>query len=236
MTELHVLSAGAAKGVVEALAPALQDGDRRDGCAATSAPSARSADKLSGRRALRRAHPHRLRCSRRWRARATSSRDTIAPLGRVRTGIAVRAGESRGRRSAIATRCAGACSRRRDCTCPTRSARRRACTSSRCCASWASATMPWPRLRAFPERRRSRCANSRNRADRAALAARRSRRSTTRRASSLVGPLPAEFELATVYSAAVAATARQPVIARRFVQMLTGTRRAICAAAGGFEV
>lgn len=38
----------------------------------------------------------------------------------------------------------------------------------------------------------------------------------------LVGPLPLEFELATVYSAAVHVDARDPVIARRFVEMLSG--------------
>ncbi len=52
----------------------------------------------------------------------------------------------------------------------------------------------------------------------------------------LVGPLPAEFELATVYSAAVSATARQPVIARGFVQMLTGDASLDLRRTGGFDV
>ena len=52
----------------------------------------------------------------------------------------------------------------------------------------------------------------------------------------LVGPLPAEFELATVYSAAVAATAQQPGIARRFVQMLTEDASRELRRTGGFDV
>ena len=51
----------------------------------------------------------------------------------------------------------------------------------------------------------------------------------------LVGPLPAGFELATVYCVAVAAAARQPAIARRFVQMLTGPEAQELRRSGGFE-
>jgi molybdate transport system substrate-binding protein len=51
----------------------------------------------------------------------------------------------------------------------------------------------------------------------------------------LVGPLPAEFELATEYSVAVATTARQPAIARRFAQMLTGPESQELRRTGGFE-
>jgi molybdate transport system substrate-binding protein len=52
----------------------------------------------------------------------------------------------------------------------------------------------------------------------------------------LAGPLPAEFELATVYSAAVAATAQQPGIAKRFVRMLTDDASRELRRAGGFDV
>jgi len=49
----------------------------------------------------------------------------------------------------------------------------------------------------------------------------------------LVGPLPAEFELATVYSAAVCATAASTDNARRLVALLTGEpTRALCARLG----
>jgi molybdate transport system substrate-binding protein len=51
----------------------------------------------------------------------------------------------------------------------------------------------------------------------------------------LVGPLPIEFELATVYSAAVSSRARHPQLARRLVEMLAGPTAARLRAAGGFS-
>jgi molybdate transport system substrate-binding protein len=50
----------------------------------------------------------------------------------------------------------------------------------------------------------------------------------------LVGALPAPFELTTTYSAAVNVASRTPDIARRFVQMLTGSDARELRAAGGF--
>jgi molybdate transport system substrate-binding protein len=51
----------------------------------------------------------------------------------------------------------------------------------------------------------------------------------------LVGALPGEFELATVYAAAVAISARRPNDARQFVEWLTGPRSLALRRAGGFE-
>ena len=51
----------------------------------------------------------------------------------------------------------------------------------------------------------------------------------------LVGPLPADFELATVYTAGVCASATEPECARRFVATLTGKSAHALRAAGGFE-
>jgi len=51
----------------------------------------------------------------------------------------------------------------------------------------------------------------------------------------LVGPLPAEFELATVYSVAVCADARVPDLALRFVEVLSGSASQILRANSGFE-
>jgi molybdate transport system substrate-binding protein len=51
-----------------------------------------------------------------------------------------------------------------------------------------------------------------------------------------VGPLPAGFDLATVYSAAVARDAALPDLARHFVTLLTGPTSAAMRAAGGFEI
>jgi molybdate transport system substrate-binding protein len=51
----------------------------------------------------------------------------------------------------------------------------------------------------------------------------------------LVGPLPDEFELATVYTAAVALRAAQPVLAQRFIDLLAGPATRALRADGGFE-
>jgi molybdate transport system substrate-binding protein len=52
----------------------------------------------------------------------------------------------------------------------------------------------------------------------------------------LVGPLPDEFELSTVYTAAVAMRAAQPVLALRFIDLLAGPATRAMRADGGFEV
>ena len=51
----------------------------------------------------------------------------------------------------------------------------------------------------------------------------------------LVGPLPTEFELSTVYTAAVFAHAREPELARRFTQLLSGLATQDLRASCGFE-
>jgi molybdate transport system substrate-binding protein len=51
----------------------------------------------------------------------------------------------------------------------------------------------------------------------------------------LVGVLPSRFELATVYSAAVADQTAQPELAERFIALLSGPETLALRAAGGFE-
>lgn len=51
----------------------------------------------------------------------------------------------------------------------------------------------------------------------------------------LAGLLPKEFELATVYTAAVCAKAREPDAARDFIRMMAGADAAELRAKGGFE-
>lgn len=51
----------------------------------------------------------------------------------------------------------------------------------------------------------------------------------------LAGLLPAEFELATVYTAAVCTNAREPGIAAEFIGLMAGEDAAGVRAAGGFE-
>ena len=52
----------------------------------------------------------------------------------------------------------------------------------------------------------------------------------------LVGPLPTEFELATVYSIAVCSAAQQPAVARRFAGWLGGADASEARGKAGFEV
>jgi molybdate transport system substrate-binding protein len=52
----------------------------------------------------------------------------------------------------------------------------------------------------------------------------------------LVAPLPAEFELATVYTAALSTRADQPELARRLVAALTGEASRALREQGGFEL
>ena len=51
----------------------------------------------------------------------------------------------------------------------------------------------------------------------------------------LVGALPERFELATVYTAAISAKAADPELAARFIALLTGPASGSLRAAGGFE-
>lgn len=51
----------------------------------------------------------------------------------------------------------------------------------------------------------------------------------------LAGPLPPEFELATVYSVAVRADAREPELAKRFARLLSGSASRVLRADSGFE-
>jgi molybdate transport system substrate-binding protein len=52
----------------------------------------------------------------------------------------------------------------------------------------------------------------------------------------LIGQLPQEFELATLYSVAISATTAQPEQARRLIELLTAPHSEALRAAGGFEL
>jgi molybdate transport system substrate-binding protein len=51
----------------------------------------------------------------------------------------------------------------------------------------------------------------------------------------LVAPLPKEFELATVYTAAVCTGARHPKLATALIELLTGAGAATVRRSAGFE-
>ena len=52
----------------------------------------------------------------------------------------------------------------------------------------------------------------------------------------LIADLPKEFELATVYTAAIGTLAQSPVNAAQFIALLAGPEASAQRAAGGFEV
>ena len=159
-------------------------------------------------------------------------RDTIAPLGRVRTGIAVADGESF---PAIAD--AG----------ELRASLRAATAIFFPDPERATAGIHFvnvlrtlgvydevtPRLRPHQMAPR-RCARFRTPINLARSVARKSPKFSTRRVSRW-SVRCREFELATVYAAAVAISARRPSDARQFVEWLTGPRSLALRRAGGFE-
>lgn len=230
--ELHVLCAGAAKGLVEALAPALQ--------AATGAtlrgeygPVGAIKDKwMAGAPCdvivLTAAMLDALALDGRVQA------DTIAPLGRVHTGIAVRVGEEP---PAIADR----------------DALRRSLLAAK------GLYLPDPErstagvhfMKVLRELGIHDIVASRLRAFESGAAAMRELGRSIEAGLigctqiteinyapgvALVGSLPAEFELATVYSVAAATTALQQGAARRFAQMLAGPDSRELRVKGGFAI
>jgi len=230
-TELHVLSAGAVKGLVEALAPALH-----------AATGATLRGEFGAVGTIRERWLAGARCDvviltdAMLAAMASEGRvdaATVAPLGRVRTGVAVRAGEPLpdiGDRDGLRrTLLAAAAVYLPD---TQRSTAGRHCVTVLHALGIHDDVMA--RVRAFPN---------------GAIAMRELAQSgepgcvgctqiTEIRYTpgvALVGPLPAEFELATVYSAAVATAAQAQVAALQFVQLLTAPASRELRRSGGFE-
>lgn len=231
MTELHVLSAGAAKGLVEALAPALLAATGTTLRGEFGAVGAIRERLLSGAPCDVIVLTALMLDALARDARVVA--DTISPLGRVHTGIAVRDGEAL---PAIAGR-----NELRRCFLamnglylpdPERSTAGVHCVKVLRQLEIYDAVAS--RLRAFPN---------------GALAMRELAQS---RESGLVGctqiteirytpgvtlagPLPAEFDLATTYSVAVAKTAQRLDVAWTFVQMLTAENSLDLRREGGFD-
>ena len=134
--------------------------------------------------------------ARRNRRAATAARGR--PLGRVRTGVAVRSGTRRARRRHAGRPARGAARGRRASTSPTRCAPPPGSTSPTCCAS-SACTIAWRRAFAtFPNgatAMRELAASTDDAADRLHPGHRDPRTPT---ACELAGALPREFELATV--------------------------------------
>jgi molybdate transport system substrate-binding protein len=229
-SELHVLSAGAAKGLVDALAPAFH-----------AATGAALRGEFGAVGTIREKWLAGARCdviiltdamlaamAREGRVDAA----TVAPLGRVRTGVAVRAGEPLpdvGDREALRRALLAATALYLPDT-------ERSTAGQHCIAVLRALGIHddvIARVRAFPS---------------GAIAMRELAQSrepggvgctqiTEIRYTpgvTLVGPLPPEFELATVYSAAVATAALAREAALEFVRMLTSEASRELRRSGGF--
>jgi molybdate transport system substrate-binding protein len=232
MAELHVLSAGAAKGIVDALAPALRAATGTTLRCEFGAVGAIREAWLAGARcdvliltgAMLEALTHEGRVD----------AATVTPLGRVHTGVAVRVGEPLpdiGDRQALRRTLLAATGLYLPDT-------QRSTAGGHCIAVLQALEIHADlvaRVHAF--------ANGAAAMRELAQAHEPGLIGCTQITEilytpgvTLVGPLPREFELATVYSAAVATTAQEPLAARRFVQLLTAPESRELRRNAGFEV
>jgi molybdate transport system substrate-binding protein len=231
VTELHVLSAGAAKGIVEALAPAFRAATGATlrcefGAVGAIGDKWRTGVRcdviiLTGAMLEALTHEGRVDAA------------TATPLGRIRTGIAVRAGEPQpdiGDRDALRRTLVEAAGMYVPDTV-------RSTAGLHCIAVLRTLGIHADviaRVRAFPNgatamRELARAHES------GFIGCTQVTEILYTPGVTLVGPLPAEFELATVYSAAVATTAEVPVAARSFVRFLTAPESRELRRSGGFE-
>ena len=125
----------------------------------------------------------------------------------------------RRRRSAMRQRCAPRCSRPTPSTFPTRSWRRPASTSPRCSTRSASPAR-WPRGCGRSPTAPPPCRRWPARRTRAPIGCTQVTEILNTPGVTLVGPLPKEFELATVYTAGVCTRAALPDQARDFAALL----------------
>lgn len=231
MTELHVLSAGAAKGVVDALAPALESATGAALRCEFGAVGAMLQRWLAGARC-----DVIILTASMLDALAREGRvvpDSMQPLGRVRTGIAVRAGEP-----------APAIADRDELRASLLAAQGLYLPDTQRSTAGAHAVKVLrelgihdtvaARMHQYP----SGAVAMRELAQSPGAGQLGCTQITEINYTSgvaLAGPLPAEFELATVYAAAVATTAAQPQLARQLAQMLTGPGSRELREQGGFE-
>jgi molybdate transport system substrate-binding protein len=228
---LVVLSGGAAKGLLTALQPAFT---AQTGCelrATFSAVGAIKEQLLAGApcdvTVLTEALIDELR------RRGDLVAETVAPLGRVRTGIAVRAGEPMPavsdrdalRRSLLAS--AGI-------YVPDTERATAGIHFIKVLQSLGIEAEVAARLRCHPSGTIALTELARSREPGLIGCAQISEIVATPGVT-LVGPLPAEFELATVYAVAVCAGAREPALAHRLAQLLAGPEAKAERQRAGFE-
>jgi len=229
--ELHVLSAGAAKGLVETLAPALH-----------AATGAKLRGEFGAVAAIREKWLAGVRCDviiltdAMLDAMAREDRvdaATAAPLGRVRTGVAVRAGEPLpdiGNREALRRTLLAASELYLPDT-------ERSTAGMHCLKVLRALGIHddvSARVRAFPNGAIAMRELAQSR-EPGCIGCTQITEIRYTPGVALVGPLPAEFELATVYSAAVATTAQARAAALQFVQLLAAPASRELRQSGGFE-
>ncbi len=229
--DLHVLSAGAAQGLVEALASRFRADTGVALCATFSAVGAIREKLAAGQRCdaliLTAAMIDELAAS--WKVVA----DTRVALGRVRTGLAIRAGAALpaiGDRASM-TRALRAAT---DIYLPDPQRATAGIHFVRVLEKLGIRAEVTSRLRPFPNgatamRGMALCDAA------TPIGCTQISEIKYSKGVTLVGPLPLEFELATMYSVAVCVDARQPEIARHFASLLSGSNVKDARADAGFE-
>lgn len=228
---LHVLSAGAAKGLVEALAPALHAATGATLRGEFGAVGTIRERLLSGALCdvIILTDAMLVAMAREGQVEAA----TVAPLGRVHTGVAVRAGEPLldiSDREALRRTLLGAAGLYVPDT-------ERSTAGMHCIEVLRALGIHHDvvaRVREFPNGATAMRELAQAR-EPGCVGCTQITEIRYTPGVALVGPLPAEFELATVYSAAVATAAQSPALARRFMQLLTAPASRELRRSGGFE-
>ena len=229
--ELHVLSAGAAKGLVEALAPAFHAATGTTIRGEFGAVGAIREKWLAGARCDVIILTDAMLDAMAREGRVDAA--TVAPLGRVRTGVAVRAGEPLpdiGNREALRRTLLAASELYLPDT-------ERSTAGMHCLKVLRALGIHddvSARVRAFPNGAIAMRELAQSR-EPGCIGCTQITEIRYTPGVALVGPLPAEFELATVYSAAVATTAQARAAALQFVQLLAAPASRELRQSGGFE-
>ena len=230
--KLRLYSAGAAKGVIEALAPIFRDETGAEIDATFGAVGAMKAKLDAGEASDAVVLSAQLIDTLAGEKRILI--DTISPLGSVRTGVAVRSGDAlpaiddeASLRAAFAN--AGAI------YFPDPERATAGIHFMNVLRKLDIDRVVAPRLKPFPNGATAMrtLANEGRRGDIGCTQLTEIRYTA---GVTAVGPLPPGFDLSTVYSAAVVCATEKPALARQFISLLTGPRSEALRIAGGFDV
>jgi molybdate transport system substrate-binding protein len=231
VSTLHLLSAGAARGLAEALAPGFLRRHAASLEAEYGAVGAMRERLASGAPCdvivLTAAMIEALR------ADGAVLADTVAPLGTVRTGVAVRAGDALPN-IAEPQALAQSLERADAIYFPDPQRATAGIHFTGVLERLGLHERLRSRLRPFPNGAAAMTALAQA-PERAPIGCTQVTEILYTRGVTLVGPLPAQFELATVYVVAVTRAAVDPALAREFAAMLSGPATAQMRLDGGFE-